>query len=141
MDDQAFSDIVLSFTQDMNILQNKYYSILVSLEDKAVTDCTDVFDAFRMEQRKLYALYLTERKSRVYYGGISNPAKYAAINATNTIVVEHISKNRVEVIFDTSPDNSIDFLFVLLCKNGQWKIDIFKTKYRKSGRVWNYGSF
>lgn len=39
------------------------------------------------------------------------------------------------------PENSCDYLFTLMLRNGEWKINSFKTKVHAPGRVWKNGCF
>jgi hypothetical protein len=91
----------------------------------------DWFDEFGKLLTPLFEQYCTDKK-RVYGGpdgrSFGFPAKFNGIENPIETQVTIKNKNRAEVYFKTKTSFKDEYLFVLLCKNGQWKIDNYKQR-------------
>ena len=138
MSDMELVDCVFKFTQEMNELEMKYYSLIQKDSD----DTSAIFANFEAEARKIYQKYLTP-KERAYYFGISSPPKFSAVNSMSLNTVER-TKNRAIVTIYTR-EGLVDFQFKLFCQKDQWLINSFKQRYHSDNREltykWQYGSF
>ena len=99
----------------------------------------DWFAEFGKRVTPLFAAYCTDKK-RVYGGNAPGrmgfPAKYDGIeNPVSTTVVLK-NKNRAEVHIVTDTRFRDEYLFVLLYKAEQWRIDSYKGR-RYGGEKWN----
>lgn len=79
----------------------------------------------------LFDRYCTDKK-RVYGGknvrSFGFPAKFNGIGSPVETSVDLKNKNRAEVYFKTKTAFQDEYLFVLLRKAGQWKIDSYKGR-------------
>lgn len=97
----------------------------------------DWFEEFTRLISPLFDEYCTDKK-RVYGGkkqcSIGSPPKYRGIEAPLETNVELKSKNRAEVHIKVKPVMELEingygeYLFVLLWKSKEWKIDSYKYK-------------
>lgn len=134
--DEKLIDFVLSFASEMNQLENKYALLLPNTEDTA-----SIFNEFLTAKQDIISTYLTERKNRVISCGFATPAQYSELSISNRIEVTHINPTRTEIFFYTDANGSLDYQFTLLLKNGEWKINSYKTKVHIAGRTWQNRSF
>jgi hypothetical protein len=102
---------------------------------------TNWFNEFSELLRPLFEQYCTDKK-RVYGGPESRsygfPAKFNGIEEPVENKMEIKNKNRAEVYFKTETKFKDEYLFVLLRKNGQWKIDNYKYR-RYEDTKWDNG--
>lgn len=101
----------------------------------------DWFAEFRRQLEPVFDFYCTNKK-RVYGGkNISSfgfPVKFNGIEHPVETGVEFKNKNRAEVYIQTATNFQDEYLFVVLRKAGQWKIDSYK--YRRYGvEKWDNG--
>jgi hypothetical protein len=91
----------------------------------------DWFDEFRKLLEPLYETYVTN-KQRVYGGpkgySFGFPPKFDGIENPVEANVELKNKNRAEVYFKTETDFEDEYLFVMLRKADEWKIDSYKVR-------------
>lgn len=138
MSDMELIELVLDFTRQLNELERKYYP----LTQKSDRDMPAVFADYKAEVEKVYHHYLTQRE-RNYYTCISSPPRFSAMNDITLSTAER-TKNRGIVTFYTRK-GLVDFQFILLYKNEQWRINNFKQRYHSDDREvtyqWKRGSF
>lgn len=138
MEDQAFIQLVLDFTREMNGLQTSFYPRLT----QSRRDKEQIFQQYRAQADGIYNRYLTWRK-RSYYFGISRPPFFGGVTGEAQFTVE-ADKNSwtVEVL---TQEGALDFRFRLVCRKGRLLIDSFKQRYRTQDRSrtdrWQYGNF
>ena len=87
------------------------------------------FDEFRKLLTPLFDKYVTEKK-RVYggrnVGSFGFPSKFNGIENPIEASVEFKNKNRAEVYFKTETKFKDEYIFVLLRKFDEWRIDSYK---------------
>ena len=92
---------------------------------------TNWFDEFSKLIAPLFDTYCTDKK-RVYGGkehrSIGFPSKYDGIENSVATSIEFKNKNRVEIYFRTETKFKDEYLFVLLRKADEWKIDSYKGR-------------
>lgn len=128
-------EVVLSFVSEMNDWEHTMYLMHRRIQGKVVNHALDeklVPDVpiaeFEKKYYEIFGKYCTNRK-RSYGGqptGYSRNGQYQGCISETVESVRNMSSNRIEVVIKGGlfPDNR--FLFVVLKKNGQWKIDSAK---------------
>jgi len=129
-------EVVLSFIEEMNDWEHRMYlvsrvesgGVLNHESDKALLPKSSAAD-FREKYYDVFNGYCTKRDRK--YGGQPNSwsrhGQYIGASRESVVSINDISSNRVEVIIKGGqfPDNR--FMFVLLKKGGEWKIDSAKS--------------
>ena len=99
----------------------------------------DWFDEFTKLLAPLFDKYVTEKK-RVYGGSVRRsfgfPSKFNGIENPIETNVELKNKNRAEVYFKTETKFKDEYLFVLLRKSDEWRIDSYKGR-RYGNEKWD----
>ena len=99
---------------------------------------TNWFNEFSKLLKPLFEQYCTDKK-RVYGGpkvkSFGFPSKFNGIENPIECKVDVKSRTRTEVYFKTETKFSDEYLFVLLYKNSQWKIDNYKNR-RYGNKRW-----
>ena len=99
----------------------------------------DWFDEFSKLVAPLFDKYVTEKK-RVYGGRVQRsfgfPSQFNGIENPIETSVELKNKNRAEVYFKTETKFKDEYLFVLLRKSNEWRIDSYKGR-RYGGEKWD----
>ena len=92
---------------------------------------TNWFEELRKLISPLFDAYCTD-KNRVYGGKnvrrISFPTRYNGIENPVETGVELKNKNRAEVYIKTETKFKDEYLFIVLCKAEQWRIDSYKGR-------------
>lgn len=103
---------------------------------------TDFFPEYKERYLPVFNAYCSEKR-RVYGGqadSYGSPPQYDGIEKYTEQRVELKTKSRAEAYFKTNSyngDDQAEYLFVLLRKNGLWRIDSFK--YSLYGFKWSNG--
>ncbi|MDR2874308.1 MAG: RhsIA family immunity protein [Methylobacillus sp.] len=99
----------------------------------------DLFEKFSKLLAPLFDTYCTSKK-RVYGGthgySFGFPVKFNGIENPVGTGVELKNKNRAEIYVKTSTQFQDEYLFVLLCKTNEWKIDSYKNR-RYGNEKWS----
>ncbi|CAI3952290.1 NTF2 fold immunity protein [Commensalibacter communis] len=92
---------------------------------------TDWFSLLNEQISPLIDHFCTE-KPRIYGGKTQRsfgfPSKFNGIETAEKTAVEIKSKSRIEVYFKTTTMFDDEYLFVVLKKAGEWKIDGYKNR-------------
>ncbi|SQI44113.1 Uncharacterised protein [Leminorella richardii] len=92
---------------------------------------TDWFTPFGDRIAPLFDEYCTDKR-RVYGGkspkSFGFPSKFAGIESLLDAQVELKTKSRAEVYIKTQTDFQDEYLFVMLKKAGEWRIDSYKGR-------------
>ncbi|MET3052364.1 NTF2 fold immunity protein [Pseudomonas alkylphenolica] len=92
---------------------------------------TDWFEKMAIQITPLFDAFCTD-KQRVYGGkspkSFGFPAKFNGIESPAELRVELKTKTRAEVYVKTSTSFEDEYLFVVLKKAGEWKIDGYKNR-------------
>lgn len=129
-------DVVLAFIEEMNDWEHKMYlvsrvesgGILNHETDKALLPKESAAE-FKEKYYDVFNKYCTKRSRK--YGGHpyswSRHGQYIGVSKENEQSVKEINSNRVEIIIKGGqfPDNK--FMFVVLKKAGEWRIDSAKS--------------
>ncbi|MDU1904388.1 MAG: NTF2 fold immunity protein [Dysgonomonas sp.] len=109
----------------MNRIEDEIYQ--KTQQDRSVSYLPE----FRQKYLPIFEAFASEKK-RVY-GGKANsygfPSKYNGIENAVEKGVELKNKNRAEVYFRTENNFRAEYLFVLIRKNGAWRIDNAKRRW------------
>lgn len=115
----------LVYATQMNEIESDIYQ--KSSKDKD----TDYFSEFKKRYLPVFEAFCSDKK-RVY-GGQANsygfPSKFDGIEKAIETKVELKNKNRAEVYFKTENNFEAEYLFVLVRKNGTWRIDNAKDRW------------
>lgn len=110
--------LVLEYTTQMNEIESKYFK-------------SKDFDGYGKEYTKIFEKYCTNKKRA--YGGradsFGEPTKYDGIEKSINHNTELKTKSRAEVYFKTKNNFDAEYLFIVLKKSGEWKIDSYKRKW------------
>lgn len=100
---------------------------------------TDWFERFGERIEPLFDHYCTDKR-RVYGGkgprSFGFPSKFNGIENPTDISVEIKTKSRAEVFVKTQTSFQDEYLFVMLKKAGEWRIDSYKSR-RYGGESWD----
>ncbi len=122
---EYLEQMVLEYSTQMNELELKYSEL-----DEKNTNI-DYFLAYKKEYFPIFEKYCTNKKRA--YGGrgdnFGSPAQYDGIENSVESKVEIKTKSRAEVYFKTNNNFKAEYLFVVLKKSGEWKIDNVKYKW------------
>jgi hypothetical protein len=122
---------VMEFATKMNHLENKFASI------NKKNPGTVSFEDFNNEYAEIFTPYCTEKKRA--YGGqgvcFGIPTKYDRVENYIERSIELKNKNRAEVYFKTNNNFNAEYLFIVLRKEDEWKIDSYKER-RFNGEKW-----
>ena len=137
MTEQELKDYLINFVQEFATKRNTYEKYVH--EQDETNHKIDWFDEFRKLLEPLYDTYVTDKK-RAYGGAkecsFGSPPKFDGIENPVETSVELKNKNRAEVYFKTESMFKDEYLFVVLQKANEWKIDSYKN--RTLGREkWN----
>jgi hypothetical protein len=101
---------------------------------------TNWFDEFRKLLDPLYVAYVTDKK-RVYGGtgghSFGFPPKFTGMESPLESKVELKNKNRAEVYFRVESRFDNEYLFVVLRKADEWKIDSYKSRRFGKDEKWD----
>jgi len=128
-DEQELHDYLISIPLVYGILMNEIESDIhqKSGKDKSI----DYFPEFKKRYLPVFEAFCSDKK-RVY-GGQANsygfPSKFDGIEKAIEKKVELKNKNRAEVYFKTENNFEAEYLFVLVRKNGTWRIDNAKDRW------------
>ncbi len=130
---EYLQNMVLEYASKMNELQNRFMKLEHEEPD------VNHFPAYKKEYSALFEKYCTNRKRA--YGGHGDsfgfPAQYDKIEEATEKSVELKHKSRAEVYFKTQNFFQSEYLFVVLRKNDEWKIDSYKElQNRYSDAKW-----
>jgi hypothetical protein len=151
MNEQEFKEYLINFVQEFG---TKYNALEKSIDEKSKAETaafpnftseqervdwerknlskyTDWFEEFRKLYIPIFEKYCTDKKRT--YGGPDNisfgfPVKFNGIENSIEINVTIKNKNRAEVYFKTSTSFDDEYLFVVLRKTDEWKIDGYKNR-------------
>jgi NTF2 fold immunity protein len=146
---------VCAFTREMNEWERDFEAEWSEHEDTYVHNAPDdAMSAYRLRDQDIQAKYRARyvdvftrycaQRKRVYGGpegplSAGMPTKYQGVDESSYLSIEGKSASRSEVFFQTNgPVVDYKFLFVLLKKNGSWKIDGYKYQFRGSVK-WESG--
>ncbi|MBC3952033.1 MULTISPECIES: NTF2 fold immunity protein [Pseudomonas] len=100
---------------------------------------TDWFAIFGERTAPLFDDYCTDKR-RVYGGkgpgSFGFPAKFNGVESPTEVLVEIKTKSRAEVVIKTETNFQDEYLFVMLKKAGEWKIDSYKAR-RYGNEKWD----
>ena len=100
---------------------------------------TDWFAIFGERTAPLFDDYCTDKR-RVYGGknpgSFGFPAKFNGVESPTGVLVEIKTKSRAEVVIKTETSFQDEYLFVMLKKAGEWKIDSYKSR-RYGNEKWD----
>ena len=117
----------LEYATQMNTLELRFSK----LDDE--NPGTDYFPEYKEKYLGIFNKYCTNKKRS--YGGqgdsYGEPAQYDGIEDSIEQKTELKTKSRAEVYFKTKNSFDAEYLFVLLKKSGEWKIDSAKYKWYK----------
>jgi len=117
----------LEYATQMNALELRFSK----LDDE--NPGTDYFPEYKEKYLGIFNKYCTNKKRS--YGGqgdsYGEPAQYDGIEDSIKQKMELKTKSRAEVYFKTKNAFDAEYLFVLLKKSGDWKIDSAKYKWYK----------
>lgn len=117
--------MVLEYATQMNELELKYNEL--SEKNRSI----NYFPSYKKEYFPIFEKYCTNKK-RVYGGqgdSYGFPATYDGIENSVESHVEIKTKSRAEVYFKTKNNFKAEYLFVVLRKSNEWKIDNVKYKW------------
>ena len=123
--EKHLADLVLEFASKMNAIERE----IVELDEKNPDE--DYFDEYERKYLAIFREYCTDKK-RTYGGNADSygsPSKYDGIENFIEQKTTIKNKNRAEVYYKTNNDFEAEYLFVVLRKNGIWKIDNAKYKW------------
>jgi len=135
-DKEIARSTVLEFTQAMNDWEKRMFIFSRVQDNKHVSDrdrellgsdTKDTLDAFYYETLHKYCT----SKDRKYGGHPSNfgkPTKYSGVSEDSMMGFEKVTERRIEVIAKSDYFIETIYMFVVLNKSGDWKIDGIKTK-------------
>ena len=132
---------VLSFSQSWNEIENNLYAKLQAEEDalrKALpetefhyTERTDWFALLNEQISPLFDTFCTD-KPRVYGGKMHHsfgfPSKFNGCNYPLGLLVNFKHKRRAEIYIKTSSNFEDEYLFIVLKKADEWRIDSYKNR-------------
>ncbi len=118
---------VLEYATQMNTLELSFSKLDDENPEK------DYFPEYKKKYLHIFKKYCTDKKRS--YGGqgdsYGEPAQYDGIENSIEQKTELKTKSRAEVYFKTKNSFDAEYLFVLLKKSGEWKIDSAKYKWYK----------
>ncbi len=131
---EHLQNMVLEYASKINELQNRCMKLEHEEPD------ANHFPAYKKEYFPLFEKYCTDKKrlSGGKAGSFSFPPKYDGIEEAVEKSVELKHKSRAEVYFKTQNYFKSEYLFVVLKKGGEWKIDNYKER-RYGKEKWENG--
>jgi hypothetical protein len=94
----------------------------------------DYFPEFKQRYLPVFNAFCSDKK-RVYGGQASSygfPSEFDGIESSVERNVELKNKNRAEVYFRTENNFEAEYLFIVVRKNGTWRIDNAKYRWYRS---------
>ena len=140
---------VLSFSQSWNEIENNLYAKYQAEEEalrKAVPETefhyaerTDWFALFNEQISPLFDGFCTD-KPRVYGGKVRNsfgfPSKFNGCDHPLELLVNLKHKSRAEIYVKTNTHVEDEYLFIVLKKADEWRIDSYKNR-RYGNEKWS----
>ena len=152
---QSITESVIAFVHEMNDWERIFYAAWADVSKQYVHDAPDeVMAAYRAKDeavqsrhdekyRLIFNRYCTLRPRA--YGGpdlphsAGIPTQYQGVDENAFLSADAKSKNRVEVVFQTSGTVvNYKFMFVVLKKMDGWRIDSYKYQFINETK-WNNG--
>ena len=134
--------LAAEYAEEFNHWQSQFHIEMMKFLEKD-NECVSIYNQhydeihnrYKQQYEALFNKFCTIRK-RVYggpEGSISAryPSKFDGIHRNSPYTIIQKSKSRIEVVFENILSvNSMkqDYMFVLLKKAGDWKIDSYKSK-------------
>ena len=118
-------NFVLEFCSKMNELEREIVEKAESNPGK------DYFPEYRNRYLPIFEEYCSDKK-RVYAGkadSYGEPTQYDGIENSIEQNTELKTKSRAEVYFKTQNSFDAEYLFVVLRKNNEWRVDSFKLRW------------
>ena len=127
--ENELKDYLISLVLEYTSIMNKIESDIDS--KSAEEPKKDFFPEFKERYLPVFEKYCSDKR-RVYGGqanSYGNPTKFDGIEKNIEKSVELKNKNRAEVYFKTDNDFDAEYLFIVLRKNGTWRIDSAKDRW------------
>ena len=138
-------NIVISYAEEMNewehkmyLLSRKEYGEVINHEEDRKIIPKVTLKEYEKIYYEIFEKYCTSKK-RVYGGfpsSFERHGQYRGINKKSIVSSNIINKKRIEVIANGGVYPGNKFLFVLMFKNNEWKIDSAKTQLEE-GDEWS----